>query len=103
MLLYNIAVTFVNIFWLNLEKNYFIKKQFLLVELLFQNSSCCFYCFVCLFRIFSTSLSHVWTTAAATAYDRCDTFNKISSVRSCFLSWFTICAWSSLKLNGLVT
>ena len=54
-------------------------------------------------RILTTSLCHVWTSAAATAYDRCDTFNKISSVRSCFLSWFTICAWSSLKLNGLVT
>mgnify|MGYP007090569836 CR=1 FL=1 len=42
--------------------------------------------------VLSACLCHIRTTAAATAYDRCDTFNKISSVRSCFLS--CICSHS---------
>ena len=35
-----------------------------LVDLLFQDSCCCFNCFVRLFRILSAGLSHVRTTAA---------------------------------------
>ena len=57
-----------------------------LVDLLFQDSCCCFNCFVRFFRILSAGLSHVRTTAAATAYDRCDTFDEVSCMCSCFLS-----------------
>ena len=72
-----------------------------LCKLLRKYLFCLFQCICNTCRILSTSLSHVWTTTAATAYTSCNCFDKITGMCSFFHS--SICCHNHQAYFAIIT